>query len=150
MELTDFSATRGKVASSRRPAFFPAGRGISPSHRSLRLEQILPNSFQILPFGIHGSDQLYFPAAPPTLDLFFTIDCSIGINELFVIDQLSQVVAAGESCDELALVLPYTPDKIACNTRIEDRGFRPVCHDVYEKEFASHGPFLLHTACACL
>src|SRR5712692_7281788 len=67
---------------------------------------IAPVLRQVLPSRIHGFDELYLLAAPPAFDFLFAGDGGIGIKKAFVVDEKGQVVAAGESGDEFALVLP--------------------------------------------
>ena len=58
-----------------------------------------------MPVRIQRFDQVNFLASPPALDFFLATDRRIGIDEAFVIDQAREVVAAGETRDELVLML---------------------------------------------
>jgi hypothetical protein len=62
-------------------------------------------------------------------------DGGIGIEEALVIDELSQVVAAGKSRYQFVLVLPNAMWQIAGDTHIEDGGLGAIRHDVDEELF---------------
>src|SRR5258707_15829222 len=91
----------------------PSGPRDLPLIRCCRLVFIAPVFRQVIPARIHRFDELYLFAAPPAFDFLFTIDRGVGIEEGLIVDESSQVVAAGESGGEFVLMLPDTVREVA-------------------------------------
>src|SRR5258708_16661542 len=136
----DGSAVRMEWRHPEAPAFSPAGRGISrgPAAKA-RFVDIAPALRQVVPIWIHRLVKFYLLAPPPALDFFFACDRGIGIEEALIVYETSQVVAAGKTWYQFALVLPEAAAEIARHPRVEDGRARAIVHYV-EEEFVGESP----------
>src|SRR5208282_3407947 len=103
-------------ASSRSPAFSPAGREPALSEaegdlaritRNRRFVHLAPSLSQVVPIRVHRLNQLYLLTPPPTLDLLLAVNRRIWIEETLVVSQSGQVVSAGEAGDKFVFVFKY-------------------------------------------
>jgi hypothetical protein len=126
-----FTQTDGVIPKPR--AFTSGARDLPLVCSRLGHVEILPILRQVIPARIRRFDELYFLLSAPRLNFLFPIDCGVGIDKMFVVDEASQVVTAGEACDEPAFVLPHSVPQIAGDSHVQYRGLRSVSHDVNQE-----------------
>src|SRR5579864_8697753 len=104
------------------------------------LVQFVPAGGQVVPIGIHALDEFDFPATNPAFKLLLSFDCGIGIEEGFVVDEPSKVVAARKTGNQFVFVLEDALDQVSGDANIENVMPRPVGHDVHAEAFGiAHG-----------
>jgi len=145
----NLTAFRGVIPKAR--TFISGPRDLPLGGSRRRLVQILPVPRQVFPAQIRSLNQGYLFATTPGFDFLFARNGGIGIDEAFVVNEVSQVVATGEARDGFLFVLPHSADQVACDSCVEDSGLWAVRHDVDKETLGrSHSIFLTDLAAVCL
>ena len=74
---------------------------------------------QVQPAGVSRFDQVYLPAAQPSLDLFFSFDGGSRISRLLEVNELGDIVFGGESISTVFPMLLDSTDEIVCYSDVE-------------------------------
>ena len=93
--------------------------------KSSRWQKKLPICAEILPLRIHTFDQMVFLRPCPSLELFLPGNGTVGIRCIFVINQLVNIIFAGETKNKMVAMLIEPLWKVAGYTDIQN-GIVPV------------------------
>jgi|ERR1017187_6079826 hypothetical protein len=91
-----------------KPRVFTSGaRDLARIAGDRRSIDFAPSLRQVVPIRVHRLDESYLFTPTPSLDSFFAINRSVGVEKAFEVYEPCQIVAAGESRNQFVLVLKH-------------------------------------------